>query len=263
MAGYVGDGFLETTITEAGESAWALVTRTIRPGAYRMMARCQKVEGGQASSGWRVEAVQGNADLSGVAASLTRPAAVFDADTSDDSTLLTSYVDLGVVTLPARAGTLSVPSGVAVPLGIRVTRLAAGDDQLRIDALVILPVDAVKIRSTQTAVVELRQTVSSGDAPPDTSTDTALVLDSDQGLSWIQSPQGVEAGIPGIRGTYPRLTPGYDNVLYLLQQTGARVRGVPDADYTSDDVQATTDLTLTYAPAFTFGVTIHDEDDDE
>lgn len=261
LSSFIGDGFLETTVTTAGSQAWALAVPTVKPGAYRALVRCQKVHGGPTTTHWRLEAVQGSRDLSGIVASLTVPAVVFDAQTSDESQQLSTYVDLGMVTLPARAGTLSVPSGVAVPLGIRATRLAAGEDQIRVDALVLLAVTAPRIRSTQTGVVELRQTTASGDAAPSRASHTALVLDSEQGRAWVESDLGIEAGIPGVRGGFPQLIPGYDNVVYLLQQTGARIQGQPAVDYTTDDVRATTDLELTYAPAFTFGVTANTDDD--
>lgn len=262
LSRYIGDDFLQTDVTTEGGQAWALASPTIKPGSYRALLRVQQVTSGPTATRWRVEVVQGNRDLSGVAASLTVPAAVFDANTTDASTLLTAYIDLGTVTLPARAGTLSVASGVSVPVGVRVTRLSAGEDQIRIDALVLLAVEAPRIRSTQTGVVELRQTTTSGDAPPSLRSDTALVLDTDQGLAWVESAQGIEAGIPGVRGTFIQLLPGYDNVLYLLQQTGARIRDVPSADFLSDDIRASTDVELTYTPAYTFAVTTASSDED-
>lgn len=262
LSRYIGDDFLQTDVTTEGAQAWALAEPTIKPGSYRALLRCQQVTSGPTATRWRVEVVQGNRDLSGIAASLTVPAVVFDANTADETQLLTAYVDLGTVTLPARAGTLSVASGVSVPVGVRVTRLSAGEDQIRIDALVLLAVDAPRIRSTQSGVVELRQTTTSGDAPPSLTADTALVLDTDQGLAWIESAQGIEAGIPGVRGTFVQLIPGYDNVLYLLQQTGARIRDVPSSDFLSDDIRASTDVELTYIPSFTFAVTTASSDED-
>lgn len=257
---YLGDGFLETTITAAGDQAWLLQQQTIRPGAYRMLARLEKLDP-SSKTAWRVEPVQGNRNLSGVNAALAQPA-IFGVTLTEPTGPVSSYLDLGVVTLPARAGTLSVEGGVAVPLGVRLTRMSAGTDQIRVDAIALLPVTAGRIRDTQAAIVELNQTTASGDATPGEDASTALVLDGDEGTAWIESAQGIEAGIPGVRGAFPRLRPGYDNVLYLLHQTGARLTG-PAADYLSDDPDQAATVQITYTPAYTFGVSTDPLDDGE
>jgi len=251
VGGRAGDTTMISGQNRATTGFPASLKRTdvaMRPGRYRAYLRMAKESN---------LVVSFAASLHSGGVRLSDPSlGIYDtpANTATSSVWRAAYVDLGEVTLPPRADARRL-SGGATEFDLTVTvERRSGTALARLDALVLIPVQAVRVAGACASVIEARTEDGTWTMGP---TDSVTgILDAEERDTWHEATDGIAPGAPAIaRGGFPTVWPGADNVVYMLQQTASRVRpptAAMSAGAGSDSITATTRVELSYLPRYLY-----------